>query len=187
MDFSTTITHESQTAPGVTFTVRRLNLIARAARESKMLPARARYSDIFDRIRTLAADPDASELRAAPGRDGEFNLAWAELIHLENSEIRPAYIRAGLVAVEGMTIDGAPVTVETFLNGAPDALLVEAFVACRNASDLTEEQRKNSEPPTTSGAVADGGNLITIAPTAAAPDTTPSATAAGPTPAAPGS
>lgn len=166
MDFSTTITHESQALPGVSFTVRRLNVIERAKRDAKMLPARSRYSDILDRMRTLSVDPDADDYKSAPGKENQFNAAWSELIHVENGEIRPAYIRAGLVSVDGLTIDGAAPTVEAFLAGAPDPLIIEVFAACRAASDLQEELRKNSESPTTSDAAADGQASDTTAPVA---------------------
>jgi len=66
------------------------------------------------------------------------------------AEIGAAELRWGLEGVEGLEIDGAPATPETLLENGPEPLVMEILAAIRHEAGLDEEERKNSEPPSTS-------------------------------------
>lgn len=57
--------------------------------------------------------------------------------------ILPATIRAALVGIEGLTVDGKDVTVDDVLSDSPDDLLEEIASACLSASGLIEADAKN--------------------------------------------
>ena len=147
MNLSTTITHESAALEGVKFTVRRLNYIDRCQRDMAMLDDRAAAADLTRRIALVSDEGEDGKRTAHPGKEQEFSRLNAEHSMLYQSRIVPAYIRAGLVSVEGVEVDGKPADVGTFTKWASDALLDEVFAACYQASDLTDEQRKNLQSP----------------------------------------
>ena len=150
MDFSATITHESAALPGVKFTVRRLNYIARCERDLRLLDDRARLTGLMARLRELGEGGEIGQPR--PGAEQEYHKLDAEYAIIHQTRIIPAYIRAGLLSVEGFTVEGAAADTETILQSAPDALLDEIFAACYAASDLSEAQRKNWQSPGSSDA-----------------------------------
>ena len=153
MNLTGTITHQSEALPGVSFTVRRLNYIARAERDLSMLEDRARINAIIRRMEPLCdggkieRDDDGRVSNITKGREHEFRPLDNEHAMIHQNRIVPAYIRAGLLSVEGIEIEGAVATVESLLKHAPDALLDEVFAACYAASDLSEAQRKNLLSP----------------------------------------
>lgn len=157
MNFSTTETHESQAEPGVRFTVRVLNRIQRAGRDMELLKHRERLTQIQSEIAELIVEKDngpgqPKTMSVKPGAEVRMAVLSHESTLIEAQHVTPAYIRAGLVSVEGYDIDGQPATVETIISGGSDALLDEIYTACSAASGLSAEQRKNSQPAGTSPA-----------------------------------
>lgn len=158
MNLTGNITHQSEALPGVSFAVRRLNYIARSERDLSMLEDRARLTAILRRMEAICdggkieRDDDGRVTNITAGREHEFRPLDNEYAMIHQTRIVPAYIRAGLLSVEGLEIEGAPATVESVLKHAPDALLDEVFAACYAASDLSEAQRKNSLSPGSSDA-----------------------------------
>lgn len=77
----------------------------------------------------------------------------------------PVYLNHGLVSVEGLLdFNGQPFTARTMYQYGPEDLceeIVQAFMAMVNP---TREQQENLRLPTTSGAVAGGPMIVTIAP-----------------------
>lgn len=63
--------------------------------------------------------------------------------HILNAEIERAYITWGLVAVEGLEIDGEPATPASLLEKGPEELVYEAIGAVRAECSLSDEERKN--------------------------------------------
>lgn len=185
---------ESQASPGVRYAIRTLNEISRARRDLKLIEARARLSALASelermpdpdgelaRIRATAADRGCElsdderdridEVESDPAT-GTIRVKRLRLRHeidlLVSLELKPAYIRAGLVAIEGLEIDGKPATVETVLESGGDELIEEIYRACYAASDLSPEQRKNWSSLPISVGPADGSENNTIAPGASA-------------------
>jgi len=161
MNLSTTITHASEAVPGVTFVVRRLNYLARCERDLGILEDRSRLSEIARSMEMHCEGGDATKPPLA-GHEAEHRKLDAEYSLVYQSRIVPAYLRAGLVSLTGVDVDGAPADAAAFAGWAPDALLDEMFGACVAASDLAENERKNSSSPGTSGAPEAGPATSTI-------------------------
>ncbi len=166
MDLSPLQQHDSEALAGVKFSVRLLNYISRCQRDLGILEDRARMAGILSRMRDLCEGGEIGKPRA--GSENDYRRLDAEYSILHQTRIVPAYIRAGLVSIEGLTVEGAAADTEAILRAAPDALLDEIFAACVAASDLTEEQRKNWQSPGTSAAPEAGQASSTTAPAVAA-------------------
>jgi hypothetical protein len=59
------------------------------------------------------------------------------------AEIDRAYLEWGLVAVEGLEIDGAAATPETLVDRGPVALAMEILGRIKSECGMTEDERKN--------------------------------------------
>lgn len=82
----------------------------------------------------------AAEQRFHAVQEGiESELAAAEL----RGRIDEKVIRAALVHIEGLSIGGAPATVESLLESGPEDLAYEIAEAIADESFLNEEERKN--------------------------------------------
>lgn len=162
MIIATTTTHESVVIPGVSYVVRHLNYISRCERDLAMIDDRAKVSDLARRIAAVSDEADGKRTPHA-GKEGEFQRLNAEHSMVYQSRIVPAYVRAGLVSVAGLDVDGKPADVGTFCSWAPDALIDEVFAACYAASDLSDAERKNSQSPGSSPAAEDGAPSNTTA------------------------
>ncbi len=148
-------THESKSVPGVTFTVRALNKIQRAKRDLPVAEARQRLAMLISEYAPLAKIDEADRTEAQSMRMREIDFEFSLIDH---RDIMPAEIRAGLVSIEGLEIDGKPATVESLIEGAGadmDDLIEEIAVACKAASGLSAAETKNSESATTSSGQAD--------------------------------
>lgn len=157
------ISHDSTVKPGVKFNVRVLNKIRRAKRDLPIIEARAKcsalaaeYAPIGKLIERKALEGGLSEIvndgRTPEQKDRCFAID-AEYTWLDNGVVKPAIIRAGLVSIDGLEIDGACATAETLIeNAGPDFddFIEEVFLACEAASGLTPIEIKNSGSDTTS-------------------------------------
>lgn len=76
--------------------------------------------------------------------------------NLEQMEFEPALIKWALISISGLVIDGAEATKETLIESGPEEIVAEIITEIRKVMGLSPEERKNSELPTTSGALADG-------------------------------
>lgn len=160
--FESKITHESKSMPGVTFTVRRLNQIQRAKRDLALASTR---------IDQLARDWRAGTkgMKAGDTVTDPALLQLAADISLEDTvHSLPVVLRHGLVSIEGLSIDGAPATVEMLISDGPEDLITEIKEACQAAAGLSVEQTKNSQSPGDSSRQTDGTPNSTTADTAAA-------------------
>jgi hypothetical protein len=59
------------------------------------------------------------------------------------AEIDRAYLEWGLVAIEGLQIDGAAATPETLVDRGPVELAVEILERIKSECGMTEDERKN--------------------------------------------
>jgi len=152
MKLRSKITHESKTVEGVRFTVRVLNQIRKAVREEGLVQVRAQIRAKHDAIRNAGDDVN------------QIATLADEAAILASKHVTPAYLRAGLISIEGLEIDDKPITtVEDVLEFAPDELLDEILTACNDASGLSEEQQKNSQSPTTSSGAVGADQTTTTA------------------------
>lgn len=198
MNFNSKTTHESASCPGVRFTIRNLNEIQRTERDLSLLDARARLSELYARFEKLP-NPDLRILtikgKAIDEKREETEAEKVEIAAIEDApavssqriararinaeislvvdgELKPAYIRAGLISIEGFEVDEAAQTkAEAVIENAPDDLLNEVYAACFLASGLGADREKNSQSPGTPQAAESGQTNSTIATDAESSDT----------------
>jgi hypothetical protein len=84
------------------------------------------------------------ELRALEG-ERRFRAAGGEAIAAGEIETRmqALALRAGLVTLEGLVIDGATASVESLIGKGPESLAREIAEAIAEESTLSEDERKN--------------------------------------------
>jgi len=164
MDFKTTETHESKTCEGVTFTVRTLNVVQRAARDLEIAEHNARAQELLAKYIQAGDDKDPVLLARS---DVEFGM-------IHNAHIVPAVVRAGLVEIAGLVADGHAVTTADQLLAAPipQELMAEIFEHCRGREGFNQEKEKNSPSPGISAGQEDGETENSTANSASTKDTT---------------
>lgn len=143
-------TFDSKAVPGVRFTVRTLNKIQRAKRDLPTLEIRHHLLKLLREYAFLEEVPESDRTQEQISRMRMIDL---EYTWLENSEIIPSVIRAGVVSIEGLALDEKPATIDALLeSGGPDydALIEELLAACRDAAGLGAAEIKNSGSDTTS-------------------------------------
>lgn len=146
----TQFTQDSKACPGVRFTMRVLNQYQRAIRDSKIVDARTRISELSAKYSALPdpdGDPTMPSAEAARLRI-ERNTIDHRLGLVITTELKPAYIRASLVGIEGLHLNPEPVTTTAdpwggLIGNAPDELLDEIYTAAVQNSGLSGEQEKN--------------------------------------------
>lgn len=143
-------TIESKSVPGVSFTVRTLNRIQRAKRDLPVMATRQHLSGLIREYGPLFETPAADR---TPAQTQRIALIDAEYSWLQDQEIYPSVIRAGLVSVDGLEIDDKPATADSLIEatGADyDELIEEIYKACSDAAGLTPTETKNLPSDTTS-------------------------------------
>jgi hypothetical protein len=160
MDFQTTIKHDSKACHGVSFTVRRLNVIQRARRDGALLAHRAEWRKRLAEYAAFrreqlgemkAEERDAKIAALAPDVQARLMTLEHEADQIHFGHILPGTILAAFHSVDGFFINGKnSQTPQEFIESAPDELLIEVYEACEAASGLSEEQQKNLPPPGTS-------------------------------------
>ena len=148
--------HQSKVDDSVFFTIRTLNQIQRARRDAKNLEGRQKYTEAVSARSSLVDDV----VPRAMSDEGERIKTWNEkatpdqirrLDMLADQEgillasiIMPMVLSAALVGIEGLIIEAKQIlTVEDFIDNAPDKLIQDAYDFCVKASGLTDEQQKN--------------------------------------------
>lgn len=121
MDYSSTADFESQTCPGVTFTIRRMSF--------------ERRLELIRRVRDAARE---LEFRTA-GESMDDQLAGAAI----HAAVEGLYIRWGLHRLHGLRIDGADADTDALLSRGPEVLCREIASEVRRECGLTDEERKN--------------------------------------------
>jgi hypothetical protein len=121
MNYESHITVDSQACPGVRFRVRRLSL--------------SRRMDLVRQIRETG-----EKLAFYMAGDSVVDAAQAGEIRARMDAL---YIRWALDEIEGMTIDGEPVSVDNLLERGPDRLAREIVETIKDELFLDEEERKN--------------------------------------------
>jgi hypothetical protein len=121
LNYDSTISIDSQAAPGVRFAIHRISF--------------GRRMELSRRVREIS-------------RKAEFLAAGNELhekieANILAQEIDAMYLEWGLVSVEGLTIDGEPATVARLLEKGPEDLTREMARAIKEQCGLSEPERKN--------------------------------------------
>lgn len=120
--YESTVWRESRVWPGVRFQVLRMSLLRRHR--------------LVQELQSLAAEEAFH--RAATEEDGS-EVSAAEL----QMRIDGMAIRAALIGIEGLSIDGQPATVASVMESGPESLAREIAEAIAEESSLNEHERKN--------------------------------------------
>ena len=121
MRYDSTITIESKTAAGVSFTIRRMSF--------------GRRLELTRRVRELSQRLEFS----AAGSDVKDRLDAAVL----SAEIDRLYVEWGVSQIAGLELDGEPATPVSVLELAPEELTREIVDAIKAECSLSDEERKN--------------------------------------------
>jgi hypothetical protein len=121
VEYDSTVTLSSRTIEGVEFTIIRLSF--------------ARRMELARRVLELS-------------RQMEFQLAGGGIdetieANILSCEIDRLYLRWGLVAIGGLTIDGMDATADLLAEQGPENLADEIVAAVKAQCGLTENERKN--------------------------------------------
>ena len=121
MNYESFVDCESKTIPGIRYRVARMSF--------------ARRLDLTRRVRDLLAKLVFLEA----GKDAREEVA-ATLLKLE---IDSLYLQWGLIAVEGLQVDGASPVPFELVSGGPEGLAREVIDRIKSETGLSELERKN--------------------------------------------
>lgn len=121
MIYTSEVTIDAESVPGVRFTIARMSF-------GRRLDLTRRISAVARRLEYLAAGGDDREKLEAAVLAGEIDRT---------------YLEWGLRSVEGLTVDGEPATPADAIERGPEALTREIVAAIKHECGLSEEERKN--------------------------------------------
>ena len=121
MQYESTLTLQSGTFEGVSFTILRMSF--------------GRRIDLMRRVRDLSSRIEYEQA----GIRAEDKIRASVL----RADIDELYLRWGLSSLHGLRIDGRDADIESLLSGGPEALCREIVAAIKRECALTEEDRKN--------------------------------------------
>lgn len=185
--FSTTVTQESKSLPGVTLIVRRLSSVLRAQRDIEIIEQTVRLAEINERMRDLQEpwqkfNDDGKPIEGSGPPMPLFVRVDIEKLDREawsiiNAYTKPATIRAGFVAAKGLDYDGAEATADLLLDNGPDSLIDEVWTLIQSHALLSAEEKKTSPSYGTSSELAADQTSSSIVTGANEPENTHAATA----------
>ena len=111
---------------------------AETVAEVRYAVARMSFGRRLELVRSIREIGRKAEFLAA-GSDAREKLEGAVLA----GDVDQAYLQWGLVAVEGLTIDGATATPELLIEKGPVALTLEVLSKVKAECGLSEDERKN--------------------------------------------
>jgi hypothetical protein len=121
MTYESAVVVESATIQGVRYRVARMSF--------------GRRVELMRRIRELAGRREFCEAGEDPKDRMEAALLQAEIDRI--------YLQWGLLAVEGLEVDGMAATPEMLAEAGPEEVFREALAAVRTQTGLSEAERKN--------------------------------------------
>lgn len=121
MRHESTVAIEAEGYPGVRLRIRR--------------PTYAGRLELLKQVQELSRRLDFH--RAGESAQSAIDAAVVE------KELELAYLRWGLVELEGLVVDGTPADVELAIARGPELLLRQALDAIKKQLGLTEDERKN--------------------------------------------
>lgn len=195
MIYQSTETFDSTSFPGVKFTLRKWSVGRRKQYHAALSEPLHRLRLIQDELNDLYALEKAAQERAniapctcshgehegpcqTPGctckmgvlEPAQLNQAQkllSDRMELIVDEIQPARIRWAVASIEGIEVDGEPLTVDRLIENGPDELSAEIDAKIEEMLFPREPEVKNSSSPTTSTAPAAGETKSTSAEPAA--------------------
>lgn len=135
------IPFDSEAAEGVKYVLRRLSKIQRAKRDLAVSKERVRFSDLMREFLTL---PDGSDEKpATPEQLERRRILDYEMTLLMDAHLKPAAIRAGLVSIEGFSVEGFPGAADAVIECGGDELIDEIWGHCESLAGLSMDDQKN--------------------------------------------
>lgn len=113
--------HQSQVITGVRFAVRKISLASRL--------------ELIKKIRDLCLK---HEFLRSGDRTEQSEGTLADLL------VEKLYLEWGLLAIKGLTIDGAAATIDSLIQSGPEVLTDEIVARIRFELGLSEDEIKNS-------------------------------------------
>jgi hypothetical protein len=161
MNFESQVTRKSDLPDfsDVSFTVHKLT-------EGRRLKIRLSLAEPNRRLRDLMAEKEAAEGKPPAEQLAIYTRVLADMQDVIDDQITPVWVRGLLVSIDGLTINGEPATVEALIEEGPRDLYREIAGVIGKEVGLTEKERGESAPPTTSNAQEDGRMNDTSAPPA---------------------
>jgi hypothetical protein len=121
MEHESTVRRESESHPGVRYTVKRMSF--------------GRRIELLRQVREQAAKAEFLEASNDPREKIEATLLAGEINRL--------YLLWGLVGIEGLEVDGQAATPELLVEAGPEALCREILAAVKAEAGLTQDEQKN--------------------------------------------
>jgi len=140
MDYESTVEIESKQVDGVRFRIRRMSF-------GRRIELTKTIQGVLGKLEFIEA-----------GEKSAHEEAEAALL---GAQVDREYLRWGLIAVEGLTIDGEAATVETLAESGPEELTAEVIEAIRREARLGEAEGKNFESHSTLSPEAQPGGVAT--------------------------
>jgi hypothetical protein len=147
--YTSTIPFESALFPGVTGQIRRMSAARRDDLAMWIAEAQSRIHEVLLELEAAEAEADGVAKAIATQKLSD------ELLRLDRS-VRSVHLRWGVKSLEGLEIDGHAADVELLIEAGPEELIFELAAEVRKVLGLSENERKNSPSPITSGAPEDG-------------------------------
>lgn len=139
LDFLPTVTFTSRVNPEVSFVVKRLSVIERTRRDASIVEQQLEYQQLLEEIEGLEYEDEGKK---KPKDAARFRRVDAQIANLLRLHLQPTIIRAGVLEIHGVTLDGEPITVDQFLEVADEDLLFDAYLFADMASRLDMEALK---------------------------------------------
>src|SRR5258708_1947307 len=121
MQYESVVRRQSGEYPEVWFTIRRMSF--------------GRRLELAKEIRELSRRMEFAAAGGTPGDEMEAAIL--------SGEIEGLYLRWGLVAVEGLAVDGGSASPDLLLEKGPEALTREILLAIQAECGLSDDERKN--------------------------------------------
>lgn len=133
----------SEKCAGVTLVINKRTEGRRIQLRLDMAPIQEKMESVLERLRSLPEPPESGDDTRTAEQKKQYAAVVAEYFRVQEDEIQPAWVKWGLVRVEGLTVDGREVTSpDEFIELAPPELYAEAVEAIKASLGLTAEQKK---------------------------------------------
>jgi hypothetical protein len=163
--FVTTRRVDSATCPGVVLHLRKLTEGRRSKLRESLAPHQGVLKNLVEQLQSV------SDELAKDGETAQQLLQkWSDLTEefeaIQAETIGPIWIKWGIKHVEGLINEnGEPMTLDDLFDW-PSELYNEALAFIRGNTDMSEEDRGNSDSPTTSGGQVAPSQTLSVVPPA---------------------
>ncbi len=168
------MTMDSNVLPGAKVHLKKFSVDRRAKVTLALAEYRAKLNAIYRQMLDSIIVPDETDEEGKVTKPGD-SLAvreektvkritlQTEISALEDAYIKPAQLREYVVSIEGVELDGEPLTPETLVTGAHPAFADEVYRFMEEHNGLPPFEDSSSPSPSPSPIAADGTTPLTTA------------------------